>query len=56
MHRKPRRANWWFEGLIQLQPANDGALNAELFSKTDTNVSVAVDRLSNSVFVYIAGI
>jgi hypothetical protein len=29
--RSPRSADWWFDGIIDQQPANDGALNAEWF-------------------------
>jgi len=49
--RRPRRASWWFEGLIQEQPANDGALNADVFRGADR--VVLLDRTGPSVFAYV---
>jgi hypothetical protein len=53
----PRRASeWWFEGLIEQQPANDGALHAHLFRGTGAAVPrttiVAFDRFSPDVYVW----
>lgn len=53
----PRRASaWWFEGLIEQQPANDAALYAELFRGAGAAVPrttiVAFDRLSPDVYVW----
>ena len=47
-------ASWWFEGLIQQQPANDNALNAELFQgfAGDAPVLVAIDRVLPQVFIW----
>lgn len=58
--RRPRAAkSWWFEGLAQQQPANGGALNAELFRGTGEPVPrttvVAFDRTSPTVFVWTRG-
>lgn len=55
--RRPRwSGRWWFEGLVQQQPANDGALNADLFRGTGEPVPrtevVAFDRLSQTVYVW----
>jgi hypothetical protein len=46
-------AQWWPRNLVQLEPADDIALNAELFS-ADPNDSlyVAFDRTSDDVFVW----
>ena len=51
--RKPH-ANWWFEGLIQQQPSNDGALNAEVFAGAIQGEKLIVlrERESERVFVY----
>ena len=51
--RSPRRAPWWFEGLIQQEPANDGALNANIFRGEDR--LVLLDRTGASVFAYVQG-
>ncbi|MEX2208963.1 MAG: hypothetical protein WEF50_22330 [Myxococcota bacterium] len=46
---------WWFEGLIQHQPANDAALNASFYEtavpRWNTSALVAVDRVGPSVYV-----
>jgi hypothetical protein len=56
VQRPWRSRDWWFEGLIQHHPSNDGALNAHLFRGTGTPVPrttvVAFDRTSNAVFVW----
>ena len=51
--RRPRGAPWWFEGLIEQQPANDGALHAKVFR--GVNRVVLLDRTGPSVFVYVPG-
>ena len=48
-------ARWWFEGLIQQQPANDPALNAELYrasAEAGHSVFVAIDRVKPQVFIW----
>jgi hypothetical protein len=52
--------DWWFEGLIQQQPENDGALNAHLFRGRgdpipETTV-VALDRLSGRAYIWTHGV
>jgi len=43
----------WFEGLIHEQPANDNALNADIFRGTDR--VVFLDRTGPSLFAYVHG-
>jgi hypothetical protein len=48
-------ARWWFEGLIQQQPANGNALNAELHrapAEAEHSVFVAIVRVTSSVFIW----
>ena len=51
--------SWWFEGLVQQQPENDAALNANLFHGTGRPVPrstvVAFDRFSPRVYVWTEG-
>lgn len=53
----PRGAKWWFQGLIQQQPANDAALNAELYIgngiKIPKSVYLAVSRTDDSIYLWI---
>jgi hypothetical protein len=55
--RRPRGDGRWPDGLIQLQPANDAALNARVFAGNGTPVprstSVAFERESKAVYVWI---
>ena len=55
--RRPRAADWWFDGLIQQQPADDPALNAELFAGAGDVVPrraiVAFERGTLETYVYI---
>lgn len=47
--------DWWFEGLIEQQPANDNALYAELFrgaTESSGSVFVAIDRGAPHVFIW----
>jgi len=50
------RPRWWFEGLIQHQPANDAALNAHIYEASaqawNTPALVAVDRAGPTVYVW----
>ena len=55
--RQPRSGSkWWFEGLIEQQAADDGALHAELFrgrgAPVESTIVVAFDRTSPAVFVW----
>ncbi len=55
--RAPSRSSaWWFEGLIQRQPANDAALHAELYRgnsrRVARSVMIAFDRASQHVYVW----
>ena len=56
---RPRRADWWFEGLIQQQPANDGALNADIYVGNGTriprNAYLAVSKTDDSIYLWIEG-
>jgi hypothetical protein len=53
---RPWRASWWFDGLIQREPANDAALNAQLFRKCcdrlQRNIVLAFDRNTPAVYVW----
>jgi hypothetical protein len=54
---RPRGSDsWWFEGLVEQQPANDGALNSHLFrgngDPIPRDVLIAVDRVSPRVYVW----
>lgn len=54
--RHPWRAgDWWFEGLIQQQPYNDNALNAEIYWADDLrNSFLAIDCCSLRVYYWDA--
>jgi hypothetical protein len=53
---RPWRGQWWFEGLVQKDPANDAALNAELFRRCcdplQRTVVLAFDRNTPTVYVW----
>ena len=50
---KAPKANWWFEGLIQQSPANDNALNAEIYAvKCNGDGYLAFDRTSQRVYYW----
>jgi len=55
--RSPRSASWWFQGIIDQQPANDGALNAKWFrgggNQIEPRVVVAFERGTSQTFVFI---
>src|SRR4030095_237499 len=55
--RSPRSADWWFDALIQQQPADDPALNAELFAGAGDVVPrravIAFERGTQETFVYM---
>ena len=44
---------WWFQGLIQDQPSNDGALNADMFRGPDR--VVLLERTGPRVYAYVYG-
>jgi len=51
----PSRADWWFENLIQQQPANNNALNAEIYvvkCREDKNGYMAFDHISQMVYYW----
>jgi hypothetical protein len=53
--RNPSKADWWFEGLIQQSPANDNALNAEIYvvkCHEDKSGYIAFDRTSQKVYYW----
>jgi hypothetical protein len=53
--RHPARADWWFEGLIQQSPANDNALNAEIYTlkcHDDRAGYVAFDRTGPRIYYW----
>lgn len=51
-----KRAKWWFEGLIQQTPANDNALNAEIFTLPcnieSSKAYLAFDRTGSKVYYW----
>lgn len=55
--RRPRGSVEWPEGIIQQQPANDGALNANIFCGTGPVVPkstcIAFDRMTDAVYAWI---
>jgi hypothetical protein len=55
--RSPRSVDWWFYNLIEQQPADDGALNAELFFGAGEVVPrkavIALERGTQETFVYL---
>jgi hypothetical protein len=55
----PVFASWWFDSLIAREPANDGALNAEVFQGRGTPVAsttfIAFDRTTPRVFLWGRG-
>jgi hypothetical protein len=55
--RRPRSVDWWFDGLIQQEPADDPALNAELFAGAGDVVPrravIALERGTQETFVYV---
>ena len=53
--RQPSNVDWWFEGLIQQAPANDNALNADIYTvKCHENRAayLALDRTSQQVYYW----
>ena len=55
--KSPRSANWWFEGLIQAQPANDAALYADIYIRNDIKIPekayLAISSTDDSIFLWI---
>lgn len=54
--RHPRGVDWWFEGLVQFEPSNDSALNAQFYideHQTSEKSYIAVDRVSEKIYAYI---
>lgn len=53
----PRSAKWWFEGLIQAQPGNTAALNADIYIRNNIKIPgkayLAVSKTDDSVFLWI---
>jgi hypothetical protein len=53
--KHPSGVNWWFEGLIQQQPANDNALNADIYivdCQTGKVGYLAVDRAGREAYFW----
>jgi hypothetical protein len=54
--RSPCDDGWWFGGLIQAQPANDGALYADVYSGSlpgqPSKVIVAIEQGSSTVYYW----
>jgi hypothetical protein len=54
--RSPCDRSWWFDGLIEQQPANDGVLNADIYVGASPDSSrtlfVALDRTSSDVYYW----
>jgi hypothetical protein len=53
--RRPSNVEWWFEGLIQQAPANDNALNAEIYTVKcyeDRAGYLALDRTGKRVYFW----
>jgi hypothetical protein len=53
--RYPSKVSWWFEGLIQQSPANDNALNADIYrvkQEGGKTAYMAVDRVSPHIFYW----
>lgn len=55
--RTPRGGDGWPEGVIQQQPANDGALNAKMFcgagTIVPTSTCIAFERTTDHVYAWI---
>ena len=56
---QPSGAAWWFDGLVDRHPADDGALSADVFQGASpahgSAPLVAFDRTSDRVFVWGVG-
>jgi len=53
--RNPSNAHWWFEGLIQQSPANDNALNSNVYAVKcfdGKNGYIAFDSTSQKVYYW----
>ena len=54
--RQACTGDWWFEGLIEQQPANDAALNAEIYVGTLSSLGwphfVAIQRAGSLVYYW----
>jgi hypothetical protein len=53
----PSRTDWWFEGLVQQSPANDNALNAEIYvvKCSENRVGhIALERTTDKVYYWCA--
>ena len=53
----PRNAKWWFDGLIQSQPANDAALNADIYVGNDITIPkkayLAISKTDDLIYLWI---
>lgn len=55
--RYPNKVNWWFEGLSQQSPANDNALNADIYKikeEKGKTAYLAIERNSSKVYYWNA--
>lgn len=54
--KHPSKVSWWFEGLTQQSPANDNALNSEVFRvNCNGDGYLASDRVSERVYYWCTG-
>ncbi len=52
-------SKWWFDGLVQQSPANDAALNAEVYAVKDDGkrrAYMAFHRASDKVYYWSSGL
>lgn len=53
----PRRAEWWFKKLIQSHPADNTALNADIYLRNDVKIPekayLAISKTDDAIFLWI---
>jgi hypothetical protein len=56
-YSSPGSAKWWFHGLIQSQPANDAALNADIYVGNDITIPkkayLAISMTDDLIYLWI---
>lgn len=53
--KHPSNVDWWFEGLVQQQPANDNALNADIYlvdCQSDNVGYLAINRTGREAYFW----